>query len=224
MKYLKSFCSRTEVISTDNNRGTHTCGYPVAEKTFPCCALQNLPALNLKKCLLVPPLPLHARYSRRAPAGRSVHKAAMAGGGCGPRPMLCVPRWGEAERHPPCPRVGVVDTCARSFCSPRARRLPALTPQTHPHPQGLVIVPAGRAYVVERLGKFHATLSPGLHLLIPFVDRIAYAHDLRETFIPLRGSAVSRDNVILEVRAPAACARCSRNRAPISPSTLSTPD
>ena len=79
-----------------------------------------------------------------------------------------------------------------------------------------MIVPAGRAYVVERLGKFHATLSPGLHLLIPFVDRIAYAHDLRETFIPLRGSAVSRDNVILEVRAPAARARCSRNRATTS--------
>ena len=45
------------------------------------------------------------------------------------------------------------------------------------------VVPQQNAWVVERLGKYHATLTPGLNLLVPFVDRLAYKHSLKE--IPL---------------------------------------
>jgi len=42
------------------------------------------------------------------------------------------------------------------------------------------IVPQQSAFIVERLGKFHATLDAGLHILIPFVDRVAYRVPLQE--------------------------------------------
>ena len=49
--------------------------------------------------------------------------------------------------------------------------------------RSLKVVPQQNAWVVERLGKYHATLTPGLNLLVPFVDRVAYRHSLKE--IPL---------------------------------------
>ena len=45
------------------------------------------------------------------------------------------------------------------------------------------VVPQQRALVIERWGKFHEVLEPGLRFVVPFVDRVAYDHDLRE--IPL---------------------------------------
>ena len=44
---------------------------------------------------------------------------------------------------------------------------------------GILIAPEKMAYVVERFGRYHTTLSAGLHFLIPIVDRIAYAHSLK---------------------------------------------
>ena len=41
------------------------------------------------------------------------------------------------------------------------------------------VVPQQHALVVERLGRFHAVLAPGLNVVIPFVDRIAYRHCAR---------------------------------------------
>ena len=49
--------------------------------------------------------------------------------------------------------------------------------------EGVRIVPQQSAWVVERLGKFHAVLEPGLNLIIPFLDRVAYMHSLKE--VPL---------------------------------------
>ena len=40
------------------------------------------------------------------------------------------------------------------------------------------VVPQQNAWVVERLGKYHATLAPGLNIVVPFVDRVAYKHSL----------------------------------------------
>ncbi|HEY1089984.1 MAG TPA: SPFH domain-containing protein, partial [Burkholderiaceae bacterium] len=40
------------------------------------------------------------------------------------------------------------------------------------------VVPQQHAWVVERLGRYHATLTPGLNFLVPFVDRLAYKHSL----------------------------------------------
>ncbi|MDB5775048.1 MAG: paraslipin [Herbaspirillum sp.] len=62
------------------------------------------------------------------------------------------------------------------------------------------VVPQQHAWVVERLGKYHATLGPGLNIVLPFVDRIAYKHILKE--IPLDVPpqiCITRDNTQLEV-------------------------
>ena len=42
------------------------------------------------------------------------------------------------------------------------------------------VVPQQHVWVVERLGKYHATLAPGLNIVVPFIDRIAYKHILKE--------------------------------------------
>ena len=58
------------------------------------------------------------------------------------------------------------------------------------------IVPQRSAYVVERLGKYTKTLDAGFHLLIPFVDRIAYKHTLKEEAIDVdRQACVTKDNI-----------------------------
>ena len=66
--------------------------------------------------------------------------------------------------------------------------------------EGVRIVPQQHASVVERLGKFHATLEPGLNLIIPFLDRVAYQHSLKE--VPLdvpEQVCITKDNTQLAV-------------------------
>src|SRR5688572_21770583 len=59
-----------------------------------------------------------------------------------------------------------------------------------------IVVPQQSAYVVERLGRFHATLSAGFHVLLPFVDVIRYRHTLKETAIDIPAQVcITRDNV-----------------------------
>jgi len=62
------------------------------------------------------------------------------------------------------------------------------------------IIPQANAGVVERLGKYHKTLMPGLNILVPFIDRVAYKHSLKE--IPLDVPSqicITRDNTQLQV-------------------------
>ncbi|MHB8668797.1 MAG: SPFH domain-containing protein [Burkholderiales bacterium] len=66
--------------------------------------------------------------------------------------------------------------------------------------EGVRVVPQQSAWVVERLGKFHAILQPGLNVIVPFVDRVAYTHSLKE--VPLdvpEQICISRDNTQLSV-------------------------
>lgn len=66
--------------------------------------------------------------------------------------------------------------------------------------QSIKVVPQQTAWVVERLGKFHAVLNPGLNFIIPFIDRVAYKHSLKE--IPLDTPSqvcITRDNTQLSV-------------------------
>jgi regulator of protease activity HflC (stomatin/prohibitin superfamily) len=54
--------------------------------------------------------------------------------------------------------------------------------------------------VIERFGKFRTILSPGLHFLIPFVDRVAYRHETREQCLNIpHQSCISRDNIQIDV-------------------------
>ncbi len=59
-----------------------------------------------------------------------------------------------------------------------------------------VVVPQQSAYVVERLGKYSATLDAGFHILLPFIDSIRYRHSLKETAIDIPEQVcITRDNV-----------------------------
>jgi len=62
------------------------------------------------------------------------------------------------------------------------------------------VVPQQSAWVIERLGKYHATLEPGLNIIVPFIDQVAYRHSLKE--VPLdvpEQVCITRDNTQLAV-------------------------
>jgi len=66
--------------------------------------------------------------------------------------------------------------------------------------EGVRVVPQQSAWVVERLGRFKETLQPGLNIIIPFVDRVAYRHSLKE--VPLdvpEQVCITKDNTQLAV-------------------------
>lgn len=63
-----------------------------------------------------------------------------------------------------------------------------------------VVVPQKSQYVVERLGKFSKTVSAGLHILIPFIDKIAYKRSLKEEVMDIPAqSCITRDNVSVTI-------------------------
>lgn len=75
--------------------------------------------------------------------------------------------------------------------------LPRVPPRFH---VGVVVVPQQIAWVVERLGKFHQVLEPGLHFLVPVVDKVAYAHSLKEEAIHIPNQqAITKDNVTISI-------------------------
>ena len=64
--------------------------------------------------------------------------------------------------------------------------------------KGIKLVPQQMVWIVERLGKFHGGLHAGLHFIIPFVDKVAYRHSLKENAVDIPSqSAITRDNVTL---------------------------
>lgn len=66
--------------------------------------------------------------------------------------------------------------------------------------EGLRVVPQQSAWVVERLGKFHEVLQPGLNVIIPFFDRVAYRHSLKEVpFDVPEQVCITKDNTQLAV-------------------------
>ena len=63
-----------------------------------------------------------------------------------------------------------------------------------------VVVPQRNEFVVERLGKYRTTLSAGLHILIPFIDKVAYKRNLKEEPIDIPAqSCITADNVSMQV-------------------------
>jgi len=66
--------------------------------------------------------------------------------------------------------------------------------------KGVRVVPQQSAWVVERLGKYHGTLLPGLNLVIPFIDNIAYKHSLKEFPLDVPSQVcITKDNTQLAV-------------------------
>ncbi len=62
------------------------------------------------------------------------------------------------------------------------------------------IVPQKSAFIVERLGKYAKTLEAGFHLLLPFIDRVAYRHSLKEVAVDVDSqSCITKDNIAVEV-------------------------
>ena len=59
-----------------------------------------------------------------------------------------------------------------------------------------VVVPQQNAFVIERLGKYSKTLNAGFHILIPFLERIAYKHTLKEQAVDIAEQiCITKDNV-----------------------------
>ena len=66
--------------------------------------------------------------------------------------------------------------------------------------EGVRVVPQQSAWIIERLGKFHEVLEPGLNVIIPFVDRVAYRHSLKEVPADVAEQVcITKDNTQLAV-------------------------
>ena len=66
--------------------------------------------------------------------------------------------------------------------------------------QTVKVVPQQHAWVIERLGKYHATLTPGLSFVLPFIDRVAQKHILKEIPLDIPSQVcITRDNTQLQV-------------------------
>ncbi|MFY9329018.1 MAG: stomatin-like protein [Georgfuchsia sp.] len=66
--------------------------------------------------------------------------------------------------------------------------------------RSIKVVPQQHAWVVERLGKYRCTLTPGLSFLVPFVDQVAYKHLLKEVPLDIPSQVcITRDNTQLQV-------------------------
>ncbi|MCL4706779.1 paraslipin [bacterium] len=63
-----------------------------------------------------------------------------------------------------------------------------------------IVVPQKTVFLVERLGKYHGTLEAGFHILLPFVDRVAYKHSLKEMVLDVPPqTCITKDNIQVEV-------------------------
>ena len=66
--------------------------------------------------------------------------------------------------------------------------------------KAIKVVPQQTAYIVERLGRYHSTLAPGLNVVLPFIDRLAYRHELKEVPLDVPSQiCITRDNTQLQV-------------------------
>jgi regulator of protease activity HflC (stomatin/prohibitin superfamily) len=64
--------------------------------------------------------------------------------------------------------------------------------------KGVRIVPQGEEWVVERLGKYRDTLLPGLHVLIPYIDNVAYKVTTKDLILDIpQQEVITRDNAVL---------------------------
>ena len=66
--------------------------------------------------------------------------------------------------------------------------------------RSIKVVPQQNSWVVERLGKYHGSLTPSLNFLVPFIDKVAYKHSLKEIPLDVPSQVcITRDNTQLQV-------------------------
>jgi regulator of protease activity HflC (stomatin/prohibitin superfamily) len=88
-------------------------------------------------------------------------------------------------------------TARRALLAPQMTHDFVLQP---PRNLGLIVVPQGLEMVVERLGKFHCVLQPGVSFLVPWVDRVRYVYSTKEQGISLpHQSSITKDNVVVNI-------------------------
>ncbi|KAL7664546.1 Band 7 domain-containing protein [[Candida] zeylanoides] len=133
---------------------------------------------------------LYARVGRNAPAAAAAAAATAAA-----RPLGA--GWRAARPAAPLARRG-----ARALSASAARANPPTFFQRESLPANTVVrfVPQQTAWIVERMGKFHRILEPGVAFLIPVLDKITYVQSLKETAIEIPSqNAITSDNVSLEL-------------------------
>ncbi|XP_062984445.1 stomatin-like protein 2, mitochondrial [Elgaria multicarinata webbii] len=92
------------------------------------------------------------------------------------------------------------ESCRRPPPQAWLARVPQRCSSSLPMNTVVLFVPQQEAWVVERMGKFHRILEPGLNFLLPVLDRIRYVQSLKEIVINVpEQSAVSLDNVTLQI-------------------------
>ena len=70
--------------------------------------------------------------------------------------------------------------------------------------KGVRIVPQGYKWIVQRLGKYHTTLGPGLNFVIPYIDEVAYKITTKDIVLDIPSQEViTRDNAVLVMNAVA---------------------
>ncbi len=70
--------------------------------------------------------------------------------------------------------------------------------------KGVRLVPQGYKWVVQRLGKYHSTLTPGLNILIPYIDNVAYKVTTKDIVLDIPSQEViTRDNAVIVANAVA---------------------
>ena len=68
---------------------------------------------------------------------------------------------------------------------------------------GVRIVPQGSKNVVQRLGKYHKTLGPGLNIILPYIDRVAYKVTTKDIVLDIPSQdVITRDNAVIVANAP----------------------
>lgn len=65
--------------------------------------------------------------------------------------------------------------------------------------KSVIVVPSGEAWILERLGRYDRTLPPGLHVILPFTDRVAFRYSVQPKDEEISDQCVTRDNVPVRV-------------------------
>ena len=66
--------------------------------------------------------------------------------------------------------------------------------------KAIKIVPQQQVWIVERMGKYYTSLNPGLNIILPFIDKISYKHNVKEIAVSVPAqSAITKDNVTLSI-------------------------